>query len=413
MGEDRVRVRRVNFNDISTAEKLMAYIGVDDGGIEVMAPKTKYVNLLIDGVKPPAANILKQEMLALGGECANARDVIMGEPLTSSSLLIGNIRQLNKLVRKLRFQPFWDLDEIADMIEHHITAEISSPKVWSVRNDSIDLSNGPIVMGIINTTPDSFYDGGKYSNPDVAFERAKTMIEEGADIIDIGGVSTRPGSTPPSEDEELERIIPVIEKISKLDVHISADTYRSCVARQAIEAGANIINDISALRFDEEMLDVVSETRCGLVLMHMKGTPKDMQENPEYDDAVDEVYNFLNKRVKSAIDGGIEAKKIVIDVGVGFGKRLKDNLDLMGSIDTFKAVGRPILLGASRKSFIKDLLGLPEDERLTPSVIVAIYSYIMGVSIFRVHDVREIYQGLKMVKSLITAPVENILEREE
>lgn len=411
--KNEIKVRTLELNSPVDAERIMMYLGVDNGGIEAMTPKTKSLNILIDGVKPPAANILKQEMLSLGGECANARDVIMGKPPRSSVLLIGNLKQLERLVYKLHLQPYWGLDIIANRIEDNIKTESKPVLNWKVRDRNISLKERPLIMGVLNVTPDSFYDGGEYIDPEVAVERASEMLEEGADIIDIGGVSTRPGSTPPSIEEELERVIPVMEIVSELDVLISVDTYRSEVARKAVEAGAHIVNDISALRFDEEMVDVIRETGCGLVLMHMKGTPKDMQKSPEYDDVLWEVFQFLEQRVVFAVESGIERDSIAIDVGIGFGKRLQDNLTLMGSLNSFKAIGMPILVGSSRKSHIEHLLGLPQEERLIPSITSSLYSSIRGASILRVHDVVETVRAIDMYKAMEEAPIENICERNE
>ena len=225
----------------------------------------------------------------------------------------------------------------------------------------------------------------------------------GADIIDVGGESSRPGSQPVSEKEEIERVLPVIKGLlNEVKIPISIDTYKSKVAEKALEEGASIVNDISALRFDKKMVDVVREYRAGVVLMHMKGKPSDMQKNPYYEDTVGEIYDFLKRRIEFCEENGIERENIVIDPGIGFGKRLIDNLLILKNLSQFLSLGRPILIGTSRKSFIGFLLNLPTEERLEGTIASVIISYLKGASIFRVHDVKEIKRALE-----VTFAVEN------
>jgi dihydropteroate synthase len=411
MSEKKIKLRRIDLRNLEDVERLMMYIGVDDGGIEVMAPKTHNLNLLIEGVKPPAGNVLKQEMLSIGGECAIARDVIMGEPPYSSVLLIGNLRQLSQLVKKLHYQPFWGLGRIADMIDENVKSELNKSIIWKIKDDNIEIGNKPYIMGILNVTPDSFYDGGEYNKPSKAIECAQQMIDEGASIIDIGGVSTRPGSTPPPEKEELERVIPVVEEVSRMDTIISVDTYRSGVAEKALKTGAHIINDISALRFDKRMKDIVKDYGAGLVLMHMQGTPEDMQDNPEYSDVVFEVSEFFRDRINYVQEAGIDLQNISLDVGIGFGKELKHNLELIGGLENLKVFNLPLVIGASRKSLFKKLLGYEKEERLLPSVITAVYSFLKGANIIRVHDVKETVDSLKTISAFNETSFDMTLER--
>jgi len=265
---------------------------------------------------------------------------------------------------------------------------------WKIKSSSIYIDR-PLIMGILNITPDSFYDGGKYFNYDKAIERGKEIEKEGADIIDIGGESTRPGSAPVSEKEEIKRVIPVIENLSKeIKIPISCDTYKSKVAEKALQVGAEIINDISGLRFDKNLIEVIKEHKPGLIIMHTKGKPKNMQKKPYYKDTINEIYNFFKKRLEYAIKKGISEKSIVIDPGIGFGKRLIDNLLIIKNLSKFKKIGRPILIGTSRKSFIGKLLNLPEEERLEGTIASIVISYINGAKIFRVHDVKEAKRAL-------------------
>ena len=219
-------------------------------------------------------------------------------------------------------------------------------------------------MGILNVTPDSFSDGGRYADTARALTHARAMAAAGADIIDIGGESTRPGAAPVAEEEELRRIIPLIERLSaELAVPISVDTYKSSVAKKAIEAGAGIVNDISGLRFSPDMADVVADSGAAVVIMHIKGTPRDMQQNPVYDDVIGEVMAYFEEGIEIAVKAGVDREKILIDPGIGFGKTLEHNLAILDRLDEFQALGRPIVLGTSRKKFIGTVLDVPMPEQ--------------------------------------------------
>ena len=250
----------------------------------------------------------------------------------------------------------------------------------------------PLIMGILNVTPDSFSDGGKFSNVNTALKQAKRMITEGVDIIDIGGESTRPGSEPVSPTEQ-QRIIPVINAIRQTlnsDLLISIDTTSSIVAKAAIEAGVNIINDVSAGLEDPDILKVAATYKAPIILMHRQGTPKTMQDNPYYEDVVPEVINTLLTQIKVALDSGIKKENILIDPGIGFGKRKQDNLALLAHLDQFVALGFPVLLGTSRKRFMGNLCNVSEPTELTTATAVTTaLGVIAGVQLFRVHDVRE------------------------
>lgn len=257
-----------------------------------------------------------------------------------------------------------------------------------------------LVMGILNVTPDSFYDGGRYSTTEKSIERARQIFNEGADIIDIGGESSRPGSLPIPVQEEIDRVCPVIEYISKnIDISISIDTYKSKVADAAIKAGAKIVNDISAMSIDEEMAAVVAAHKTHIVLMHMKGEPQTMQNDTYYDDLLDEIYLFLGDRVKNALLHGIAHDKIIIDPGIGFGKSLNDNYEIIKNLNLFKELGFPLLIGLSRKSLIGQLYEEGAD-RLPATIALNTISVIKGADIIRVHDVREHCLALKAIEML-------------
>ncbi len=251
----------------------------------------------------------------------------------------------------------------------------------------------PVIMGILNVTPDSFYDGGRYFDRSSAIDRVFEMAENGADIIDIGGESSRPGAEPVAETEELDRVLPIIEEIAeRIQCHISIDTYKSNVAKQAVAAGASIINDISALRFDIDMALVAAETGAYAVLMHMLGNPLTMQNNPQYNDVFKEVCEFLRKRVKYAVDAGIKKENIIIDPGIGFGKRVDHNLTLLRHIGRFRELGYPILTGASNKSMISTITGATVEDRSWGTAAVVAHCVSQGVTIHRVHNVKAMKQ---------------------
>lgn len=256
-------------------------------------------------------------------------------------------------------------------------------------------------MGIVNVTPDSFSDGGQFLDADAAVRHGQELVGEGADILDIGGESTRPGADPVDQDEELRRVVPVIERLSPLDARISIDTTKSRVAREAIDAGASIVNDVSALRFDPELGGVVADARVDLVLMHMLGEPRTMQDDPQYDDVVSDVKAFLEERLAHAVDQGVREERIWLDPGIGFGKTLDHNLELIARLDELVAIGRPVVFGASRKSFLEKLTGRLVDERLAGTIATTIIAYQRGARVFRVHDVAPNLDALKVAGATV------------
>ena len=276
---------------------------------------------------------------------------------------------------------------------------ISELNNWLLSEDKQSL-----IMGILNVTPDSFSDGGQFLNKNSAIGHALKMIEEGADIIDIGGESTKPFSSPVSLDEELSRVLPVIEDLrNETDVCISIDTTKSEVANQALEMGASIINDVSAMEFDEKMIGVALKFDCPIVLMHMKGIPKNMQENPHYSSLISEIIKYLNARIDFVLSKGIDRKKIIIDPGIGFGKSVENNFEIINNLNQFADLGYPVMLGASRKSFIGITLDVPEDKRVEGSLAANIIGFQKGVSVFRVHDVDQTRKALTITKKIFNS----------
>ncbi|HXY54600.1 MAG TPA: dihydropteroate synthase [Nitrospirota bacterium] len=271
------------------------------------------------------------------------------------------------------------------------------------RGRILELGSRTHVMGILNVTPDSFSDGGLYANEERAFAHAREMATAGADIIDIGGESTRPGAEPISEEEELRRIVPIIGRMAtELMVPVSVDTYKSSVARRALEAGASIVNDISGLRFSPDMARIAADYGAAVVIMHIKGTPRDMQQNPVYDDVVVEVMSFLAEGIEIALKAGVEREKILIDPGIGFGKTLEHNLTLLDRLDEFRSLGRPIVLGTSRKKFIGTIIGIPvPDQRDDGTAATIAFGIERGASVVRVHDVARMVRVARMTDAVL------------
>lgn len=273
--------------------------------------------------------------------------------------------------------------------------------VIETRQGILDARRRTLLMGVINVTPDSFYDGGKRLDPDTAVADGLELVEAGADMIDVGGESTRPGAKAVSLDEELRRILPVIRGLRRnVNTPISIDTYKAQVAKAALVEGADIVNDISALRFDPQMALLVAAEKVPIVLMHMQGTPQTMQAEPRYHDVLREVRDFLTARVRFAIEAGVERGNIIIDPGIGFGKTLDHNLTLLRGLPTFAAVGQPLLVGASRKTFIGKLLGVEPQERLEGSLAAAVAAVFGGAHILRVHDVKETRRAIRVVDAI-------------
>ena len=270
---------------------------------------------------------------------------------------------------------------------------------WS--DYSLPLDQKTHVMGILNVTPDSFADGGFHYQTQAAIEHGLLMAHEGADIIDVGGESTRPYAQKVSAEEELERVIPVIKALSKeLTIPISIDTYKAEVARQALEAGASIINDISALRFDAEMISLAAEIKVPVILMHMKGIPSNMQNNPVYDDLIPEMMAFFRDIIKLAVAGGLDEKMLIIDPGIGFGKTFDHNLQVIDGLDQFRSLNRPILLGSSRKAFIGHILGNEPLERDIGTMATVAAGVMNGAHIVRVHNVKMAVETVQMVDAI-------------
>jgi dihydropteroate synthase len=293
--------------------------------------------------------------------------------------------------------------DLAKKIDSLLDNYLRSDYKMDCRGKILDLGARTHIMGILNVTPDSFSDGGRYSALDQALSRAREMAAAGADIIDIGGESTRPGADPVPEDEELRRTVPLIERLAaELAVPISIDTYKSSVARKALAAGASIVNDISGLRFSPDMANVAAGYGAAVVIMHIKGTPRNMQQNPVYADVVDEVREYLEEGIELAVKAGVDRERTMIDPGIGFGKNLGHNLALLNRLDEFRCIGRPVVLGTSRKKFIGTVLGIPvPDERGFGTAATVALGIERGAAIVRVHDVASMAQAARMTDAIV------------
>ncbi len=353
-----------------------------------MVPKMQTLCIHLPQIKCRQANVLKQEMLSVGGDAAVARGTVACSIDSTDCILIGTAKQIHRLCRKLETQPF-GLPELAEELDVLLARITSVPTEWRTSRRSLSLDR-PLIMGILNITPDSFSDGGRCNDPDRAIEKALMMESEGADIIDVGGESTRPGAAPVSSEEEISRIVPVIERLAtSLKCAISVDTWKSKVAGRALLAGAEIINDISGFNFDSQMAGLAAASGAGVVLMHTRGTPDKMQQNTKYHDLMAEITSGLHASVLRAREAGISDHCIAIDPGIGFGKGAASNLEVVRRLAEFSGFGLPVLIGPSRKTFIGKVLGREQtDDRIFGTAAVVALSVSNGASILRVHDVR-------------------------
>lgn len=383
------------------AARELRRMSVDSCGIIEMVPKMRTLCILLSRLECRQANVLKQEMLSLGGDAAVARGTVACSIDSTDCVLIGTAKQLARLCRKLKAQPF-GLPQLAGELDSLLARVASVPAVWKTSRRSLPLQR-PLIMGILNLTPDSFSDGGLTLDPDRAFAKAVQMEAEGADIIDIGGESTRPGAAPVSLDEELGRIVPVIERLAgTLKCAISVDTSKSGVAGRALIAGAEIINDISGFNFDPQMSGLAAASGAGVVLMHTRGAPDTMQQNTAYDDLMAHIITGLQASLVRARDAGVSGDRIAIDPGIGFGKDAEGNLELLRRLEELSGFGLPILIGPSRKSFIGTVLGRKStDDRLFGTAATVALSVSHGASILRVHDVREMRDVADMVHAVM------------
>jgi len=379
-------IQRLIFKNEAGARDAMKRAGVDPAGIEIMAGKFLHVVCLARDLTSPACNILKQEMLSIGGEAAVARGTVNMSVKNSDAIIGGTRVQIERLASKLSGQPF-GLSKLSEELRIAANPVVPSPIAW--QGHRFDFSASPILMGILNVTPDSFSDGGKFFDPGPAVEHALQMENEGAGIVDIGGESTRPGAVAIDHEEELRRVIPVIKLLAgRLKIPISIDTRNSATARAAIDAGASMVNDISGLRGDGEMARLVAERGVPVVVMHMRGTPRTMQSGTiEYDDLMGEITSFLLESAGIAENAGVDPGFVIIDPGIGFGKTMIHNLSIISGLPELVSLGRPVLIGPSNKAFIGTITGKPPSERDRGTAAAVAACTAGGAHIIRVHDV--------------------------
>lgn len=394
-------MRIVQANDSSQIKEMLREIRVDRYGINIMLPKAIGYLLRMNSVSNITANILKQQMLSLGGDVAVSRDSLTGRRSKTDCLLIGNLSQLNQLGQKLKLQPF-GLKDVARDLSRLLDDYRKDEFVIHLPRQRLVLRKGRCyIMGVLNLTPDSFSGDGLYGTAqEEIIRRAEEMASDGADIIDIGGESSRPGAKSISLKEELGRVVPVIKALSKkIKVPLSVDTCKPEVARAALDNGAQIVNDISGLK-SAMMRKVVSRYNAAAVIMHMKGSPRTMQKNPQYPSLIDEILKYLEEALLRSADAGISRERIIIDPGLGFGKTAEHNLEILKNLKDFKVLGRPILAGPSRKSFIGKILHSGPGERVFGTVAACVLAADNGAKIVRVHDVKEIRQAFRVWQTI-------------
>lgn len=378
----------IEIRNIDEAVHVFKQIGVDAYGIGAMAQKAIHVNVLLEKQPCKVANILKQEMLSLGGDAAVARGSVACSVPETDVLIMGTLKQIAALTSKIEQQPF-GLNQLAKDISEILKNNGNHEFVLKTSRRKIILGQKTLVMGIINVTPDSFSDGGIFYSPQKAVDHGWRMADEGADIIDVGGESTRPGSRAVPVNVELKRVIPVIESLRrKIKIPISIDTKKARVAGAAVAAGAEIVNDVSALKGDRLMAKTISDSKAAVILMHMRGNPGNMQQgNMDYHDLMGDISDYLKKSCEKAIKAGVARESIVVDPGIGFGKTAEDNYRIIKNLSLLKILDLPITIGTSRKSFIGKITGDEPGARVEGTAATVAAAIMNGCHIVRVHDV--------------------------
>lgn len=390
-----VNARILFIDSMDVAKEEIRKIGVDAAAISWLAPKAVHITLKIENISPFAANVIKQEMLSKGGDAAVNRGAASCSIESSDVLLMGTFSQYNGLIYKLGMQP-GSLKEIAGEIQRVLLGiEKGKPDTFECGKHKLPIGEKTYIMGILNVTPDSFSDGGHFNSIESAIRHARDMVEAGADIIDIGGESTRPGHEVVDVLEEIGRVVPVIEKLAKeISVPISVDTSKALVAEKAIQAGADIVNDVWGLQRDPGMAEAVAKGGAGVVMMHN-------QDEKVYKDVMGDIIKFLRKSIELAEKAGIRKECMVVDPGIGFGKTLEHNLEVMRRLKELNSLNLPVLLGTSRKSMIGNILNLPVNERLEGTAATVTLGIANKIDIIRVHDVKEMTRVVRMTDAMV------------
>lgn len=386
--------------DIGSANDLkrhLSEIDISDEDIEKITDMFLYCTVKLEGVDTRAANLMKSSIESLGGGLAMRKEAREFTVRETDVIISGSRHTLRVLATRLKGEPF-GLDAIAGEIASCIS---TGARIMSWGSRTLDFASRTYVMGILNCTPDSFYPSSRASTLKDALKAAREMIEAGVDIIDVGGESTRPGSDGVSQEEEIHRVIPVVQSLrAESDVMISVDTRKREVAERALDAGADIINDISGLRHGDELARLVARRKVPVVLMHMRGTPRTMQRHAFYKNTISEILRELQPSIAAAIGAGIDPEMIIVDPGIGFGKRIQDNLRIIKELASLKSLNFPILIGLSRKSFIGEILDRPVEKRLIGTITANTLAILNGANIIRVHDVGDAVEMVKIIESI-------------
>ena len=376
-------------------------IGVHQASIETFMNKSAILPLKVLKVRTPAANIIKQEMLACGGDCAVHAGCVVCAQDHSDILLLGTKKHYRLLLQKMAMMPYFGLPKIKEELQSFLE---NAPLKTILADNRVLEYDHVVVMGILNITPDSFYADSRVRGIDEVINRAGQMLRDGAEILDIGGESTRPGSDSINPQEEIARIVPVVEALRKEYPQsiLSIDTYHAETAEATLASGADIINDISAMEYDEKMIEVVVKNNAPVILMHTRGTPKNMQQNTEYGNVVEEVSKYLKERAEMLRGHNFPKEKIILDPGIGFAKNVDQNLKLMQGLSEMTGSDYPVLLAASRKSTIGKVLGdIPPEARLAGTIATSCQAVYAGANMVRVHDVKENIQAIRMLEAII------------
>jgi len=400
-------IRPVAIDSELQAVNFMRALGVSSRGVQIMSPKSVHSAFKIEGIRSWEANVIKQHLLSLGADAAIERSALV-KNIKTAILIFGTHCQLRQLCQKLTNQPF-SLKEVAARLSFYLEGMNKKEFRFRARGKVLKISK-PLVCGIINVTEDSFSQDGLLQAAQgsvaalkkAALNKAEEMINQGAAMLDIGGESSRPFARPVSTAQEIKRVIPVIRALRKefKRIVLSVDTYKYSVAQAACEEGIDVINDISGLRASPTIAGLIRKYKLGCVLMHMKGTPRTMQRNPHYKDVISEISSFFNERLSFCDRQAIAREQICLDPGIGFGKRLGDNIRLLNELYAFKVFGLPLFVGLSRKSFIGAILNKDVHERLTGSIAASVVSIMRGANILRAHDVKETRQALSIASAI-------------
>ena len=402
--DEHMKIFSIEINDIKDLYNIISKIGADPRSLPFFGAKDRIRHLYIRDMDPRAANALKQELLSRGGDLIVSRHTIDCTVKTTDALIMATDKQISDLLKKLDFMPYWGLDSIQTELAERF--RILRRKRWKMElgrsRTPLVLDSYTRIMGIINVTPDSFFPGSRTSQ-EYLVSKASGMLDDGARVLDIGAESTRPGAPPVDQDEEISRLVPAIKTLRSNfpDACISADTYKAGTAEQALAAGADIINDISGLSYSHDLASAVAEYNAILVIGHIRGTPLTMQESPFYNDPIAEITEELEKSIEIALGQKVSEDRIIVDPGIGFGKRQYDNLSILKHINSFKSLGFPLLVGHSRKGFIGKITSEKDsEERLDGTLAVSSLCALKEIEMIRVHDVLQNRNAIKVLNAI-------------